>query len=400
MTDQPTDQPATASPLRNCPACDCPLDEAESPHRCPGCGLAYDEHSCEWACMPPSGRLQIGLMGVLAFLSCATMIAAWGFGGSAQIVLVLFLMAEGVAFLLMRRWKQMRPSSVAVLPDGIHIKSADDDLFVVWPAVRGVEIVRERLYHGLRLYRHTCGAIVSVDLGRLSGSPESDEHFVQVVENGIQRYATLAEKSSPTEPNHASEAPSGSLPRLRACPVCAYPLEGLPQRHRCPECGLEYDEHSCVWASPPLSGLRGWLYLLLAPLFCAFASILVWEDVWRNPTLSHVGGLVLWLFAGTVPTLWVWRTRTRPLWIATLPSGIHIQDFVWPVIVPWTAARAVEISHARNEVYLSYRKRWGTKTTPLARFLQTSTAREQFARAVEEGRRRYAPRVEEAPEHE
>lgn len=34
------------------------------------------------------------------------------------------------------------------------------------------------------------------------------------------------------------------LPR---CPVCRYDLTGLPAAHRCPECGIEYDEMTRVW---------------------------------------------------------------------------------------------------------------------------------------------------------
>ncbi|MCG3132120.1 MAG: hypothetical protein FLDDKLPJ_02937 [Phycisphaerae bacterium] len=34
---------------------------------------------------------------------------------------------------------------------------------------------------------------------------------------------------------------------LSACPFCDYDLHGLPPRHRCPECGFEYDEHTRVW---------------------------------------------------------------------------------------------------------------------------------------------------------
>lgn len=35
-------------------------------------------------------------------------------------------------------------------------------------------------------------------------------------------------------------------PMLDRCPVCRYRLDGLPERHRCPECGFEYDKHTAV----------------------------------------------------------------------------------------------------------------------------------------------------------
>lgn len=33
---------------------------------------------------------------------------------------------------------------------------------------------------------------------------------------------------------------------LQQCPVCEYSLEGLPDRHRCPECGFAYDRRMQV----------------------------------------------------------------------------------------------------------------------------------------------------------
>lgn len=34
---------------------------------------------------------------------------------------------------------------------------------------------------------------------------------------------------------------------LTTCPVCDYPLAGLPAAHRCPECGFEFDELTRAW---------------------------------------------------------------------------------------------------------------------------------------------------------
>jgi len=46
-------------------------------------------------------------------------------------------------------------------------------------------------------------------------------------------------------------------PGLERCPRCDYDLQGLPQEHRCPECGLAYDTASRVWRpAPPLASHR------------------------------------------------------------------------------------------------------------------------------------------------
>lgn len=34
------------------------------------------------------------------------------------------------------------------------------------------------------------------------------------------------------------------LTKCRECPRCQYDLTGLPEKHTCPECGLEYDPHA------------------------------------------------------------------------------------------------------------------------------------------------------------
>ena len=39
-------------------------------------------------------------------------------------------------------------------------------------------------------------------------------------------------------------APTGTT----LCPQCDYDLQHLPAVHRCPECGLQYDDHTLVWS--------------------------------------------------------------------------------------------------------------------------------------------------------
>jgi|GEM_PF-2041008 len=44
-------------------------------------------------------------------------------------------------------------------------------------------------------------------------------------------------------PSFTGFAPTGST----LCPQCDYDLQHLPAAHRCPECGLQYDDDTLVW---------------------------------------------------------------------------------------------------------------------------------------------------------
>ncbi|HEY3245722.1 MAG TPA: hypothetical protein VGM03_20445 [Phycisphaerae bacterium] len=61
------------------------------------------------------------------------------------------------------------------------------------------------------------------------------------------------------------------LLRLKQCPICGYSLRGLPRRHRCPECGFEYDECMFVLEFRDPRRLDS---LLTKGLFVSFVALL------------------------------------------------------------------------------------------------------------------------------
>ncbi len=64
--------------------------------------------------------------------------------------------------------------------------------------------------------------------------------------------------------------------RLRRCPRCEYDLGALPARHRCPECGFEYDPAMFVlegWHVPDVRRSFGRLVLSACVLAAALAFI-------------------------------------------------------------------------------------------------------------------------------
>jgi hypothetical protein len=61
---------------------------------------------------------------------------------------------------------------------------------------------------------------------------------------------------------------AANVVRLTLCPRCNYDLGALPRRHRCPECGFEYDENMFLlegWVLLGAWGLARWL-LVSSPL--------------------------------------------------------------------------------------------------------------------------------------
>lgn len=56
-----------------------------------------------------------------------------------------------------------------------------------------------------------------------------------------------------------------------ACPICRYSLEGLPQRHRCPECGYYYTKPFAVFRR----SVANWQWLALANLATFVAGIVL-----------------------------------------------------------------------------------------------------------------------------
>jgi hypothetical protein len=59
------------------------------------------------------------------------------------------------------------------------------------------------------------------------------------------------------------------------CPICRYSLEGLPERHRCPECAFEYDKSETAFHPPP-RGRVWWLGFYVGLVGAAALAFVYW----------------------------------------------------------------------------------------------------------------------------
>lgn len=117
---------------------------------------------------------------------------------------------------------------------------------------------------------------------------------------------------------------------LKQCPHCDYPLAGLPAAHRCPECGLGYDEFSQLWCRS--AGWRDLLDFLIVPAVFLLCVVDVSRMLLTGQTVSseYVAPLLLIAaFSAYLAMSWP-RMRSylhRGTQVAALPSALHIAGF-------------------------------------------------------------------------
>jgi len=124
-------------------------------------------------------------------------------------------------------------------------------------------------------------------------------------------------------------------PPLLQCPQCEYSLRGLPARHRCPECGFEYDEYTRVWKPR-----RPWAIYVLAS-FPLMILVLNLSNFRIRAGLSGVWGIALSVFAVIAVAVCVRRffrareANARGRYVAIAPAGLMIRIEGEPVTLPW-----------------------------------------------------------------
>jgi len=142
---------------------------------------------------------------------------------------------------------------------------------------------------------------------------------------------------------------------LDTCPQCGYSLQGLPEDHACPECGLRYDRDSEVYkyVNPKalFLGLVGFIggTGVLVNMVSTFGNI---SSFWRACMIVSVVvyfGMAAW-FGRYVYRLY----RSEPL-VAVLPEGLYVRLLrIHGDRIAWTDVSRVAFSRAQKVATLIF----------------------------------------------
>ena len=185
------------------------------------------------------------------------------------------------------------------------------------------------------------------------------------------------------------------FPRLKTCPKCEYSLVGLPAPHRCPECGLEYDEFSCEWENRRWRRAGRVLGVLGLVVYCV-VLLAYFIAVYRSrfePWLCLSGVLLVFLAYRLLPLF----ARGRRF-IALCTRGIYARtDTIGIVFIPWQSfQRSGRFDPGRTgwEPMLFFRRRGFLRRLGLRDVLSPSVALHHFADVLAQAQRHYAGRPE------
>ena len=160
-----------------CPQCNYDLRGLPPPHRCPECGLAYDEHTRIWR--PGHGSLGWGtlLLAPLIVVGFLLMLV----DGCGLFAVFFFVAAFYVPLVLWRERSIRGGRWVAVLPEGVRVRTAELSDTVPW-----IHIERATCGPGRTVYLETTGTRGDIPL---TGIFEADEveSFCASIAAGRQR---------------------------------------------------------------------------------------------------------------------------------------------------------------------------------------------------------------------
>lgn len=109
------------------------------------------------------------------------------------------------------------------------------------------------------------------------------------------------------------------------CPVCGYSLQGLPDNHQCPECGLRYDSESEIYFHVNPRALWG---AMVGSVGTA-VWLAYWAQGWKAAgsvgRVIALAGLLFALAGIGVAGFQIWTVVKRGALVAVMPDGLFLR---------------------------------------------------------------------------
>lgn len=165
------------------------------------------------------------------------------------------------------------------------------------------------------------------------------------------------------------------------CHRCDYDLTGLPQQHRCPECGLAYDDSVRTWKPAD-----HWVFLA-SPALLLFQQLMGFI----NPTISFSSFRWPLLLTATAVCSWSlihgisrWRLGYK---LVLAPEGVLVRDERKDYCFPFESIKRLDVEpkpgYFRNVVRVKIMPVKGA-SCDLSRFLTTNAKVREFEREFEQ----------------
>lgn len=161
----------------------------------------------------------------------------------------------------------------------------------------------------------------------------------------------MTANSTHVESQFAGFPPSGHT----NCPMCDYPLTGLPAAHTCPECGFQYDAETRVWVGEPhrFSKLNALFYLACIPFWLSTA-IRAFLSRSRMSDLIKILAVITLLATPLLEVYWRRRSRRLPPLAAITSKGIiHRAGGRSAKLLPWRELDSVNLKPASAKYVIS-----------------------------------------------
>ena len=178
---------------------------------------------------------------------------------------------------------------------------------------------------------------------------------------------------------------------LPSCPVCTYPLHGLPVHHRCPECGFEFDRRWQVFGgrTTPRDRVHG--RRILGATVAGLTLFVLGVMLSGNTLLPILPFISLIVAAQSGYIVWAVLSRPRSFF-AEAPEGLLIfkksnltDRYDWWEVDGMdcdSLGKTIGLHAAKVDIHLSLREFFGTNAAEAERCAEAISNRAAAKRAA------------------